>query len=109
MKEMQGSSGFSSMIDGNIDKTWKEHLIIYDTILGNSQDIGHLETSFLKFLNFFNDTSQVIFHVISNFLRSWGSDIQKMVAITMDGVSSMIGSRSGLVTSLKVESLLIFS
>jgi len=55
------------MIDENIDKKWKEHLIIYDTFLGNFQDIGSLKTSFLKFLSFFNDTSQVVFHVISNF------------------------------------------
>jgi hypothetical protein len=68
-------------------------LIIYDTFLGNSQDIGHFKNSFLKVLNFFNDTSQVIFHVISNFLPSWGSNNQKMVAIAMDGVSSMIWSQ----------------
>ncbi len=61
MKELQGSLGFSLMIDENIDIRWKKNIWSFMV------HFGHLKTSFLKFLNFFNDTSQLIFHVISNF------------------------------------------
>ena len=94
---LKKASFFSITIDGATDSGGMEQESLYMHVCVE----GAKEQRFLQFIHPKTTSAQDIFKSIVECLESFGIDPTKIVGITTDGASNMMGVRSGLCTLMK--------
>ncbi len=85
------------MADESTDQTMEQHLIVYWCYLG-SQGKGYQMTSFMELLAIQYTIGKNMFVALFFLLEELVWDLSKMVALTINGPTSMIGCHQGLST-----------
>jgi hypothetical protein len=99
--EVKRNSMYSILIDESTDRTCEPHLIIYICYLtGGGFDSPYVQ--FVELMPLSRGTGEVIFECIKSLLVKLGLDLQKLVAIAIDGVACMTGVHQGVVARLRV-------
>ncbi|KAH7294328.1 hypothetical protein KP509_28G067100 [Ceratopteris richardii] len=90
---------YALMLDESTDRALEKHLIVYISFL-DKEGYGVCNVQFLKLILVQDGYAQTKFDAIMNMISHMHLDLRKLVGISTDGDSSMLGCRDGLVAKL---------
>ncbi|CAI7795033.1 unnamed protein product [Closterium sp. NIES-53] len=99
MQHLHASPYFGISCDESTNRARGKHMIVFVTILKNHVVV----TEFLSLLTINQSDASSLLAVLLQQLESIGIDWQKIVGISTDGPSIMVGSQTGLVMRLRVQ------
>ncbi|KAH7285942.1 hypothetical protein KP509_33G052100 [Ceratopteris richardii] len=90
---------YALMLDESTDRALEKHLILYISFL-DKEGYGVCNVQFLKLILVQDGYAQTKIDAIMNMISHMHLDLRKLVGISTDGDSSMLGCRDGLVAKL---------
>ena len=91
---------FSLMLDESIDRSLEKHLVVYVTFL-DSKGMGPPISQFLKLINVCDGRGKITYDVINDLMEAKGLSNKRLIGVSTDGASSMVGNENGFVVFLK--------
>lgn len=99
--EFRDSGVFSLMLDESTDVSVHQNLVVYirylSSVCGRVQPV----TRFLGIKQMSSANAESIFNAVISLLESFDFPLDKLVGVSTDGASVMVGCQSGVVTRLR--------
>ncbi|XP_048763590.2 zinc finger protein 862-like [Ostrea edulis] len=99
--QVQNSGVFSIMLDESTDVSVHQNLMVYIRYLASVGGRVQPITRFLGIRQLSTANAESIFTVLVSMLESYGLPLDKLVGVSTDGASVMVGCKSGVVTRLR--------
>ena len=100
ISRMLDSPFFSVMLDESTDRSLEKHLVVYATFL-DSKGLGPPISQFLKLINVVAGRGKTTYDAIKGLMEARGLSNERLIGVSTDGASSMVGNENGFVTFLK--------
>ncbi|KAH7306532.1 hypothetical protein KP509_22G017300 [Ceratopteris richardii] len=97
MSEIRSSPFYSLLIDESTDRSIKKHLIVYVLYLTNAGK-GSTKSAFVELLPMESGNAKDIFETLCKFIEENFVELEKLIAIVIDGASVMTGHKTGVVS-----------
>ena len=91
---------FSLMLDESTDHSLEKHFMVYATFL-DSKGLGPPISQFLKLINVFDGRGKKTYDAINDLMEARGLSNERLIGVSTNGASSMVGSENGFVTFLE--------
>ncbi|MCO5587525.1 hypothetical protein L7F22_041475 [Adiantum nelumboides] len=101
-KEIQASPWYSLMVDDNTDRGKEGHLIVYVSYLKDGGK-GENHVTFVKLIKTDDGGAKAKYHALLELIKEMGWCVHKLVSLTIDGCSVMVGHRGGLIARMRVD------
>jgi hypothetical protein len=85
------------MLDESTNHSLEKHLVVYATFL-DSKGLGPPISQFLKLINVCDGRGKTTYDAINDLKEARGLSNKRLIAISTDGASSMVGNEIGFVT-----------
>ncbi|XP_057813067.2 uncharacterized protein LOC131027099 [Cryptomeria japonica] len=100
INEMLKSPFFSIMIDESTDQSLEQHLVVYAIYL-TLEGHGAPISMFMKMMSVSDGKGKTIYDTINQLMNDRGISLTKLVAVSTDGASAMVGRENGFVSLMK--------
>ena len=97
ISRMLESSFFSLMLDESTYRSLEKPLVVYATFL-DSKGLGPPISQFLKLINVCDGRGKTTYDVINDLMEARGLSNKRLIGVSTDGASSMVGNENGFVT-----------